>query len=145
MLYEFTPAAADRSIAEPRGPYDFLLACERDTAGGDGCWPWLGPYRLGYGIFWTGTRNVRAHRWAFETFVRPLEPGEQVHHLCRYADCVRPTHLTAVTRQEHIRLNHAGHALGRDPLFHAGDIEICRLVDTEILERLDSRCHRDAL
>jgi len=141
MLYQSSRAAPARSASDARGVYDFLLLCERDTAGEDGCWPWLGPTKIGYGAFWTGTRNVPAHRWSFEAFVRPLEPGEQVHHLCRYADCVRPTHLTAVTRQEHVQLSRAGHVLGRDPGFLTGDLELCRLVDTEILERLEPCTH----
>ncbi|KKK63955.1 hypothetical protein LCGC14_2989040 [marine sediment metagenome] len=40
------------------------------------CWLWMGTVnRNGYGMFWDGGRNVRAHRWAYEFCVGPIPDG----------------------------------------------------------------------
>jgi hypothetical protein len=61
-----------------------------------GCWLWTGATdEDGYGQFWDSKkqRRVRAHRWSFEEFVRPLEKNENACHTCDTPSCVYPRHL----------------------------------------------------
>jgi len=58
----------------------------------------------GYGVRRINGRQVGAHVAAFERENGPVPHGHEVHHLCRQRDCVRASHLEAVTRAEHIEL-----------------------------------------
>lgn len=40
---------------------------------------------------------VRAHRWAYETLVGPIDPDLECDHLCREKACVNPGHIELVT------------------------------------------------
>ena len=61
------------------------------------CWWWTAASNNeGYGLFWA-CRQVRAHRWAYERWIGPIQDGLQIDHLCRNTLCVRPSHLEAVT------------------------------------------------
>jgi hypothetical protein len=65
-----------------------------------GCWLWDGSTdEDGYGNFWDSKkkRRVRAHRWSFEEYVRPLERHEKACHSCDTPSCVSPEHLFAGT------------------------------------------------
>jgi hypothetical protein len=62
----------------------------------------------GYGAFMVGGRNVRVHRWAYETLVGPIPDGLVIDHLCRVRNCVNPDHLEPVTHRENIRRGEAG-------------------------------------
>lgn len=63
----------------------------------DTCWLWTGAKTPdGYGNFWDGTAQVRAHRFSFGT----VPPGLVLDHLCRTPACVNPSHLEAVTQRE---------------------------------------------
>jgi len=70
-----------------------------------GCWIWMGALTpSGYGLFRVGSRSkpesykqVRAHRFAFENYIEPLEPGVFVCHKCDTPSCVNPAHLFAGT------------------------------------------------
>ena len=69
----------------------------------DGCWAWRGPKSDRFeAIFRARGANgklasVRAQRWAFEHFLRPLQRGQVIRTLCGDHDCLSPEHLIAVT------------------------------------------------
>ena len=63
-----------------------------------GCWRWKGELDDdGYGRI----GPARAHRalWQLATGT-VLAEGQELDHLCRRRDCVRPSHLEAVTRSQ---------------------------------------------
>ena len=65
-----------------------------------GCWLWIGALnRSGYGLF----NKTKAHRFAYQMFVGPIEDGMHIDHLCRVRNCVNPSHLEAVTISENNR------------------------------------------
>ena len=66
------------------------------------CWIWTGATSTVYGLFWVDNRMVRAHRWAYQHLVGPIDEGLQLDHLCRNTKCVNPDHLDPVTQQENI-------------------------------------------
>lgn len=69
----------------------------------NGCWVWTaaGDGR-GYGVFWDGRRQVRAHRFAYSLWHGPAPAGLDIDHLCRNRGCVNPAHLRAVSRRENV-------------------------------------------
>ncbi len=74
----------------------------------DGCWLWTGQTsRKGYGYFLCRRKKVKAHRFAYETFVGRLEPGMTIDHVvargCTSKSCVRPDHLEQVDVATNIR------------------------------------------
>lgn len=66
---------------------------------GTRCWHWTGTRTQGYGRFQGGM----AHRFSYERYVGPIQPGLQIDHLCRNSGCVNPEHLEAVTGAENNR------------------------------------------
>jgi len=47
--------------------------------------------------------KIRAHRWAYETFVGPIPDGLGVCHHCDTPSCVRPDHLFVGTQKDNVR------------------------------------------
>lgn len=83
------------SKVNPCGPVHPTLRTE--------CWLWaaaIGPD--GYGCFWALSSMVKAHRFAYESSVGPIQVGLQIDHLCRVRSCVNPSHLEPVTQRENI-------------------------------------------
>lgn len=73
----------------------------------DCCWLWMAGLRGGYGQFTvfrvSGQKTkLQAHRAAYEMCVGPIPTDKTVDHLCRTRNCVKPTHLQAVSNRENI-------------------------------------------
>lgn len=83
----------------------FMLRVERKDMGYETeCLLWTGYIdKDGYGKFSTAGKNHGAHRWAFEHWVRKLEPGEVPDHECLIRHCVNWEHMEAVTNAENVR------------------------------------------
>jgi hypothetical protein len=69
-----------------------------------GCWLWNGAHNGRYATL--GGGRGFAHRFAYEQFVGPIEPGMVIDHKCRNTMCVNPNHLQQVTPSINIRLAH---------------------------------------
>ncbi len=68
-----------------------------------GCWDWLGEInKKGYGRLEYNGKRIKAHRYFYEYFVKPIPNGLEIDHLCRNKRCVNPKHLEAVTHRENI-------------------------------------------
>jgi hypothetical protein len=79
-----------------------------------GCWLWTGaPDKDGYGKFQFHKKTVRAHRFAYEAFVGPLDPDLLLRHRCDVGACVNPDHLQPGTQLDNI---HDAIGRGRRPV-----------------------------
>lgn len=97
-LYEEWAARVPTGVREQRSVHErFMSFVERD---GDH-WRWKGSLNgSGYANFWDGKRTVRAHIFAYETFIGPVP--ESMHLRPRDAlasrPCVNPEHYETATR-----------------------------------------------
>ncbi len=79
---------------------------ERDLGYETPCWVWTrGLDDDGYGQFGRKGRHLGTHRAAYIAEYGEPPEGYVVHHLCGQAPCLRPDHLQAMPRSEHIRLH----------------------------------------
>lgn len=75
-----------------------------DKDGPNGCWLYLGALQgKGYGLISVVAKDVKAHRFAYESVVGPIPDGLSLDHLCRNPQCVNPAHLEPVTHLENVR------------------------------------------
>jgi len=83
-----------------------LLRRRRTT--NDGCWEWTGSVGLnGYGQYRNDERNMLIHRVAYELYVGPIPEGHTLHHTCENRLCFNPTHMSVLTRGDHVRIHRA--------------------------------------
>lgn len=81
-----------------------------------GCAEWTASRNHGYGVLIIGSRKdgtrrlVRAHRFAYESFIGPIPEGVEIDHLCGNPSCVGVTpegvvlgHLKLVSHRENMR------------------------------------------
>lgn len=76
------------------------------------CWPYLTGTLRGYGAFWFGGNNVRAHRFAYELEIGEVPTDMFLDHTCHdpvvcklgddcpHRKCCNPNHLKIVTNEE---------------------------------------------
>lgn len=63
-----------------------------------GCLLWTGSTtHNGYGRLWVGTKNVRAHRYAWERVNGPIPEGLVIDHMCWNRACVNVEHMRLLT------------------------------------------------
>ncbi|MBX3721255.1 MAG: hypothetical protein KF713_05390 [Turneriella sp.] len=57
------------------------------------CWSWKGSCTSdGYGQFWLNDfKVVKAHRFAYEIYVRKLSAKERLKNICKGKTCMNPT------------------------------------------------------
>ncbi len=80
------------------------------------CWIWTKALSSwGYGRVWKDNGLVGAHRDYWERYHGPIPPHTDVHHLCSQPPCVNPTHLVAITRRKHMKIE-GRKAYGRYPI-----------------------------
>jgi hypothetical protein len=101
--------AARRRGALPKLTPEDIFARNFEIDDVTGCWNWLGNLDAkGYGFIGArGPHRVRAHRFAWETYVEPIPEGHQIHHRCLNTSCVNPDHLEPVMNDENQRRRQA--------------------------------------
>jgi len=73
----------------------------RYTVDDNGCWVWHRATDIsGYGVYWDGEKQRKAHRHSYTMSKGPIPEGLQLDHLCRVRACVNPDHLEPVTGRE---------------------------------------------
>lgn len=64
-----------------------------------GCWKYTGYIATnGYGQITVNKKTLRVHRFAYETFVGPLDPELEICHSCNCKSCINPEHLRQDTK-----------------------------------------------
>jgi hypothetical protein len=63
-----------------------------------GCWKYINISSNGYGKIYVYGKNMKAHRFSYETFIGPLDPTLEICHSCNCKSCINPDHLRQDTR-----------------------------------------------
>jgi hypothetical protein len=68
-----------------------------------GCWEWQDRLNIdGYGLLKINGKSIRAHRYAYEYFVGPLDINLEICHNCNNRKCVNPKHLRQDTQKSNM-------------------------------------------
>ena len=119
-----------------------------------GCWNWMGSkFASGYAQFkLTHTKNVRAHRFAYEVNKGKVPKDFVLDHLCRNRKCVNPDHLEIVTQKENMirgnsppslnsKKTHCSknHPLSGDNLYFHNNKRYCKICIEETKRRFNEK------
>lgn len=103
-----------------------------DIKDDDECWEWLGGKSGGYGMFWDGVSQKKAHRIAWELWnERPFPSNRQGNHTCDNPPCCNPRHVYPGTAKENtsdmFRRDRAVTVRGAECVW-------AKLTDTDVIE-----------
>lgn len=126
-----------------RGGFDGVLSPKQDTerryqskvdrSGGlDACHPWTAfVNQAGYGNFRADGKMHLAHRWAYATFVAPIDDEEVVRHSCDNPPCQNLRHLLSGSAKDNVQ---DMYERGRAPDRRGTGNSRAKLTDQEVLE-----------
>ena len=70
-------------------------------SGPDECWPWIGGVHIkGYGVFYSDSKNLKAHRIIYQLSFGQIPDGKLIMHKCNNKLCCNPKHLQIGTDLE---------------------------------------------
>jgi hypothetical protein len=96
-----------RYVPAVREPLEDRFWKHVDKRGADECWEWQSARANGYGSFGAVknehgvSRNVGAHRMAYELMIGSIPSGFHLHHRCENKACVNPAHLELISPSAH--------------------------------------------
>lgn len=93
------------TVHECRGFLERVFCARVEWRGA--CWQWVGMTASDppYGQITIGRKKMQAHRFAYEFFCGPIQPGHIIHHKCENTLCVNPQHLQPLPAPIHTSMH----------------------------------------